>query len=269
MAVFLIPDHVKVTRPIGNKRLTINQKIIPDTLKATKRVASYVLAGQPMKPCAPLHGDGVPQGITVHNTNMISPAAGTNAAEQYVRATYNGNMGGVVVHYYVWHDVIWQALDDHERGWHAADGSSRTLSHDGKTMIGGNLDTIAIEAIGPDAETEETTAALCAYLCQEYNLLPSRDIYTHKYFSGKECPVYILPHWDAFLAQVAAIYLHDVGGDTAGETPVETSPDDTPDSWAESSWKWGHALGLVTSSKPREPITTQQLLVILDRYNQL
>ena len=38
-------------------------------------------------------------GITVHNTDWISVASGTTPAEQYTRATYNGNMKDVRVHY--------------------------------------------------------------------------------------------------------------------------------------------------------------------------
>lgn len=39
-------------------------------------------------------------GITVHNTEWISVASGTTPAEQYTRATVNGNMKDVRVHYY-------------------------------------------------------------------------------------------------------------------------------------------------------------------------
>ena len=41
MATFLKPDKV-VKVKIGQYELTINQKIIPDSLVATKDVASYV-----------------------------------------------------------------------------------------------------------------------------------------------------------------------------------------------------------------------------------
>ena len=46
----------------------------------------------------------------------VRVASGTNAAEQYTRATYNGNMSGVVVHFYVWDTEIWQNLREDERG---------------------------------------------------------------------------------------------------------------------------------------------------------
>lgn len=40
-------------------------------------------------------------GVTLHNTGWIETAAGTTPAEQYVRATVNGNMGDARVHFYV------------------------------------------------------------------------------------------------------------------------------------------------------------------------
>ena len=62
-------------------------------------------------------------GITVHNTDWISVASGTTPAEQYTRATYNGNMKDVRVHYYVDNTCAWQNLPHSLSGWHAADGS--------------------------------------------------------------------------------------------------------------------------------------------------
>lgn len=205
MSVFLKPDSIITTE----NGLTIKQKIIPDNLLAPKDVASWCKKGQKMKPCAKLNnGTGKPRGITVHNTADIKVASGTNAAEQYTRATYNGNMSGVVVHYYVWDNEIWQNLREDERGWHAADGSTRRSSQrkDGSTL-GGNLDTIAIECIGDRKLSEDTTAKLVAWLCKKHGLDPKTDVYTHKYFySKKQCPQYILPHWNTFLATVQKYY---------------------------------------------------------------
>ena len=49
-------------------------------------------------------------GVTVHNTDWISVASGTTPAEQYTRATVNGNMKDVRVHYYVDNVCAWQNL---------------------------------------------------------------------------------------------------------------------------------------------------------------
>ena len=200
----LSPDKTVTT----TNGLKIKQKIIPDSLRATKNVASWCKKGGKMKPCAKLCGTGKPKGITVHNTNDINTAAGTTAAEQYTRATYNGNMGGVVVHYYVYESDIWQLLDNSEQGWHATDGASRRKSQrGGSDTIGGNVDTIAIECIGNKATSEDTTAKLVAYLCVKHGLNPGTDVYAHKYFyPSKNCPVYILPHWSTFLTNVKKYY---------------------------------------------------------------
>ena len=219
MATFLIPDKI-VTTING---LKIKQKIIPNSMKAPKDVASWCKKGSKMKPCAKLNnGTGKPKGITVHNTGDIKVAKETNAAEQYTRATYNGNMSGVVVHFYVWNTEIWQNLNENERGWHATDGSTRRKSQrkDGST-IGGNLDTIAIECIGNNKVSEETTAKLVAYLCLKHNLSPDTDVYTHKYFyPNKYCPQYILPHWNTFLSSVKKYFnaLTIVSAPTAEKT---------------------------------------------------
>lgn len=131
-------------------------------------------------------------GITVHNTDSIS-VSGTTMAEQYTRATYNGNMGDVRVHFYVDDKCAWQNLPLELAGWHAADG-------DGD----GNMKTIAIECImdgsgdAADKKAEENCAKLVAYLLDKYKLSDSA-IYSHNHwYSKKYCPAYILPHWDAF-----------------------------------------------------------------------
>ena len=83
-------------------------------------------------------------GVTVHNTDWISVASGTTPAEQYTRATVNGNMKDVRVHYYVDNTCAWQNLPHSLSGWHAADGSGN-----------GNRRTIAIECIMSSAYNDK------------------------------------------------------------------------------------------------------------------
>ncbi|OPZ65869.1 MAG: Sporulation-specific N-acetylmuramoyl-L-alanine amidase [Firmicutes bacterium ADurb.Bin506] len=235
---FLTPDKV-IKAVVGKDTLTINVKITPDGARNR--------SGAKVKAEAKLNGGtGKPKGITVHNTGDIKVASGTNAAEQYARATWpNCNMGQVAVHYWVWHDVIWQQLDDTERGWHAADGSSRRSSHRAGQTIGGNLDTISIECIGPDAASEETTAKLVAYLLKKHGLDPSLDIYTHQYFyAKKKCPLYILPHWDTFIATVKRHYEAATaptgatdGGGAGTDTPGAETPATAPTAPAKTLYR--------------------------------
>lgn len=137
-----------------------------------------------------------PIGITIHNTDWLSSVADTQS-EQYTRATYNGNMGDVFVHFYVDDVCAWQNLPLDRAGWHAADG-------DGD----GNRKTIAIECImsskynSQDKKSEDNAAKLAAALLKKYGLGIDR-LYTHNHwYSKKYCPAYILPHWDKFKALV-------------------------------------------------------------------
>ena len=148
-------------------------------------------------------------------------ASGTTPAEQYTRATVNGNMKDVRVHYYVDNTCAWQNLPHSLSGWHAADGSGN-----------GNRRTIAIECIMSsaynvtDKKSEGNCARLAAALLKKYNL-DINHLFTHTHWlnvrdgkSGtvdylntaknpyKTCPLYILPHWSAFKAKVQK-YLTD------------------------------------------------------------
>ncbi len=136
-------------------------------------------------------------GVTIHNTPWITTAAGTTPAEQYTRATVNGNMNDVRVHYYVDNTCAWQNLPLTLSGWHAADGSGN-----------GNRRTIAIECImssaynANDQKSEDNAARLAAALLKKYKM--SIDcLYTHNHwYSRKYCPAYILPHWAEFKKKV-------------------------------------------------------------------
>lgn len=222
-SIYLTPDKTLMTT-VGGNTLTIKQKIIPDNTRATKDIASYIKKGELVKPQRKVSdGSGRPRGIVIHNSDSIKVNAATTMAEQYTRATYNGNMGGAVVHYYVTgYNDIWQLLNTEigqtEQGWHAGDKNTRRNAHTGakNNMIGGNLDCIAIEVIGDSEEAKQAGAALVAYLCQRHNLDPMIDVYTHNYFmkqpdsivinAYKNCPLYILPNWAGFLALVNQYY---------------------------------------------------------------
>lgn len=136
-------------------------------------------------------------GVTIHNTDWITTASDTTPAEQYTRATANGNMGDVIVHYYVDDKCAWQNLPHNVHGWHAADGQGD-----------GNMQTIAIECImdGSGSErskkSEDNAARLCAALLKQLGFGIDR-LYSHQHwYSRKYCPAYILPHWDDFVAKV-------------------------------------------------------------------
>lgn len=183
-------------------------------------------------------------GVTIHNTDWISTASGTTPAEQYTRATVNGNMNDVRVHYYVDNTCAWQNLPLNLSGWHAADGSGN-----------GNRRTIAIECTmssaynSKDQKSEDNAARLAAALLKKYNLYT----YTHwlnvrdgksgtvDYLntarnSYKMCPLYIFPHWSAFKAKVQS-YMNT--GISTTPTPTTTQLYRVRKSWSDAKSQIG------------------------------
>ena len=156
-------------------------------------------------------------GVTIHNTGVINTAKDTTMAEQYTRATVNGKMKSVRVHYYVDEHGAWQNLPLTWAGWHATDGSGN-----------GNRRTIAIECImsakytDADKKSEDNAARIAAELLKTYGLTID-NLFTHTYWLNvrdgrkgtvdqlnvmkhpyKCCPLYIIPHWQEFKAKVAS-----------------------------------------------------------------
>lgn len=133
-----------------------------------------------------------PIGITVHNTANSASAANEIA---YMA----GNDKETSYHFAVDEKEIIQALPLDRNGWHAGDGATGS----------GNRRTIAIEICRSTSEdlnlflqAEKNAAWLCASLCLQYGWT-TKDIYTHKHWSGKNCPHKTLElGWDRFLAVV-------------------------------------------------------------------
>lgn len=112
--------------------------------------------------------------ITIHNTEWINVASNTTPAEQYVRATQNGAMKSVRVHYYVDNVCAWHCLSNDLINWSCADGTANANS--------GNNTSIAIEVIGSSAEAEANAVKLAAWLLKEYGLTVAVGLRTHTYW---------------------------------------------------------------------------------------
>lgn len=202
MAVYLVPDKTIQCNGVKvNQYLLTNHNVnnISMPLKRTKNLV----------------------GITIHNTDWIKVNSATTPAEQYTRATVNGNMNSVRVHYYVDDVCAWQNLSEEWQSWHA--GQSGKADRNGSEA--GNAQTISIECIMGGVtgyeKSEDNCARLVAYLLNKYNLTIN-NLYTHNYWCNirngkngtvdtlnktndnyKNCPVYIRPHWDNFKTKVS------------------------------------------------------------------
>lgn len=200
MAVYLKPDRVYDINGVKVKEFMLT-KHNPNKIDLPK---------QRVKPLI---------GVTVHNTGLIN-VKNTTMSEQYTRATVNGNMGTVRVHYYVDDAEAWHNLPDDWQSWHA--GQKGKADKNGSEA--GNAQTISIECIMGGSsgyeKAEDNCARLAAYLLYS-NGLTIDKLFTHNYWcnvrSGRKggagylnrlddgykgCPIYIRPHWDKFRATV-------------------------------------------------------------------
>ena len=206
----LTPDKIRYEHG-----LKICEKIIPWGAVWTKSYQSYK-KGDKYKSDRYFEGNK-PSYITIHNTD------GNANAETYTRATYpNQNMGTVRVHYYVDDNEAWQNLREDEIGWHAGTGG----------LGPGNRDSIGIEIImcgskiKNDIQAEENGALLAAILLDRYGLGTDK-LRTHKDWSGKQCPLYILPHWDSFVKSVER-HLEQIKGNASTPQPEPAPKPEEP-----------------------------------------
>ena len=194
---FLTPDATYTTE----NGIVVSRKFLPEKLRPNRKLNTK---------------DNKPEYITIHNTDDINEAAGTNDAEQYARATFNGNMNGVTVHFYIDETACWQIVPMNEVAYHAADGANGP----------GNSKSVAIEIIekngktSDDIKSEDRGAKLAAWLLYKYDLPIDRLKTHHDWYSKKYCPAYILPHWSEFKAKVEK-YLNELKKPIVTPQPIE------------------------------------------------
>src|SRR5688572_2100545 len=150
-----------------------------------------VPAGRPNRPGSAIRVEK----ITIHNTSNSNAGANARMHSKFVRETgfymLNGTKRWVSWHYSVDDKQAIRQLPDKERGFHAG--------------TQGNGTSIAMEVCmhnGIDQEAANTRASqLTALLCFDFGL-PVASVVTHKFWTGKNCPVLILTNWNKFIDQV-------------------------------------------------------------------
>ncbi len=244
--------------------LTVNVKKIPFGTRWKKSCCGFKKGELYKADRLMTGGTGKILGITIHNTGNSADA------ETYTRATFNQNMNTSRVHFYVDSKEVWQNLEENEVGWHAGTGAAGL----------GNDSYIAIEIImgseygEEDRKAEENGALLAAYLMRKHNLTLS-DIVTHNHWSGKNCPAYILPHWDGFLKLVENKAIMLEGGELCrGNADGENSYDNTPDDYAKYSVYKAVLSNLLEGSPEgdlmlHKPLTRQDFCVLADKLGLL
>ena len=187
--------------------------------------------------------------ITIHETGNKAATADAAAHGTYLKSD-SAEAGRVSWHYTVDDHAIVQHLPDGETAYHAGDGA------DGP----GNTTSIGIEICvnaGGDFEaSKRNAAALVRLLRGEYGI-PLYSVVQHNRWNGKDCPRTIRGTkggWEAFLS---------LCGREKPDQGIGTPAAD----WVATAWEKAKSKGALDGTRPTDPVTRQELAVVLDRLN--
>lgn len=199
-----------------------------------------------------------PKYITIHDTANKNKGANALMHAKYLKGDTAAKLP-VSWHYTVDDQYIVQHLPLNEHGWHAGDGNGP-----------GNRMSIGIEICenvdGDRAKAEANAAELVANLIRTVpSLLPFPEcVVQHNRWSGKDCP-HIIRHrpggWEAFLAAVRA-HLERPAPDPADEVSAWARE-------AREAREWAVSRGITDGTRPKDPVTREEVWTMLERYNRL
>lgn len=185
--------------------------------------------------------------IVVHNTYNDAPAA--NEVAYMIR-----NNNQVSFHYAIDDKEIVQGITENRNAFHAGDGGK------GK----GNRKGLSIEICYSKSggqrfiQAEKNAAKFIALKLKEKNWGIDK-VKKHQDFSGKYCPHRTLDMgWQRFLNMVQAELNVLKGVDKVADK-------NKPSKWAEKEWAWAQKKGYLDGSRPNEPITREEMAIVLKR----
>lgn len=191
------------------------------------------------------------QYIVIHYTSNLGDTAKNNAdyfAREIVKAS---------AHYFVDESEVWQSVPDDRIAWHCGGGLQGSGGHAwyGKCK---NANSIGVEICMQDKQVRlrqasiDRAAQLVRELMAEYDI-PADHVIRHFDVTGKMCPAPMVSDralWTAFKKSLEV-------------TTVAST--NTPAGWAKDAWDKATKAGVMDGTRPTEPVTRQELAVILDR----
>lgn len=194
----------------------------------------------------------VAENIVVHNT--ANDATARNEVAYMIR-----NNNSTSFHYAIDDKEIVQGIPENRNAFHAGDGGS------GK----GNRKGLSIEICYSKSGgqrfigAEKLSARFIAFKLNEKGWGINK-VTKHQDYSGKYCPHRTLDMgWQRFLNMIQAELDKLKGGNTMNK-PV----DNTPSNWAKEAWEWCKKEGLLDGTRPKSPITREEVASILFRLHK-
>jgi N-acetylmuramoyl-L-alanine amidase len=154
--------------------------------------------------------------------------------------------------------ATYQTLPWDHRGWHA--GGRANDTHIGFEICEDGLNDPAYFAA-----VYREAVELCAYLCRQFGFT-EKNIICHA--EGAKLGIASnhgdVLHWFPKFGKTMDDFRADVRKELSkGGTAVAGS--NTPSSWAKEAWAWAKQEKLLDGTRPKDPITREELAVILQR----
>lgn len=195
-----------------------------------------------------------PKGLLFHTTNNWRDGAGDEMHGEYME-----NVTDRVVswHHTVDKDSATQHIPEDENAWHAGDG---TNGYYNRNYIGMEIACEAVE-LGEqiDAATYRNAVQLAAEICIHHGfgydqLQPHRVVY------GKDCPHHTL---------MDAVTFKNAVMDRIAEMnkPPQVVPQQEVSEWAVDAREWVMQTGISDGTRPKDPVTREEVWTMLYRMN--
>jgi len=198
--------------------------------------------------------------LVYHYTGNDGDKAANNA--RY----YRDNVVGASAHYFVDDDSVTRSVEDLEIAWAVGGKKWADCPRTGGGKLYGlvtNTNSLSIELC--DTRRDGTLMATEATLKRGLELgralmakyqIPLERVVRHFDVTGKHCPAYFMEEekWAAFKSRL--------GGEKMDKQTE-------PAAWAAAAWAKAMAKGVLDGSRPGDPVTRQELAVVLERCGVL
>lgn len=191
-----------------------------------------------------------PKGVVVHNT------AGASSARAEATAMLNNN-SAVSYHVIADEQEVIELVPFCRTCWHAGDGST---GYANRNLIGLEI-ARSMDYSGNNYDQAEANAVeYLAWVCVQYGWT-SENLHQHNWYSGTECPHRLKGHWNSFKRKVDA-RINEIKEDGMEQEQVNKNE---PSAWAKDAWTKAKQLGLMDGTRPKDPVTREELAAVLVR----
>ena len=205
---------------------------------------------------------------------VIHYTANDGDSDQNNGTYFHNNYVGSSAHYFVDSDSITQSVPDNFVAYHCGANTYKHKDCRNYNSIGIEIcDDVRNGTIYPSEKTIQNVLELTRSLMQKYDI-PVEHIIRHYDVTGKICPAYWVDDakwknefWNKIEGQNEEMTKEDIFK-IIQEYETEKGKNTVSD-WAKFAWAKAHSKGIMDGSRPKSPVTREQLAAVLDRLGLL